>query len=70
MNGLVATRADFKNHALASSRVYAAWPPPNDLAPSTNFMLIGTSTFMTSTPYRSFVNSVMLAVTISGFFFA
>ena len=33
-------------------------------------MLIGISTFMTSTPYRSLVNSAMLPVTISGFFFA
>jgi hypothetical protein len=45
-------------------------PAARRLRPPTNFMLTGTSTFMTSTPYRSFVNSSMLFVTISGFFFA
>ena len=38
--------------------------------PSTNFMFTGTSTFSTSAPYWSLVNSSMLRVTMSGFFFA
>jgi hypothetical protein len=49
MNGLVATRAASRNHCLASPREYA-FSPANAFAPSTNFMLMGTSTFITSTP--------------------
>src|SRR5437763_142648 len=70
MKGFLETAADLRKSSIASLRVYAEPLPALLFTPSTNFMLIGTSAFMTSMPYFSFVNSSMLRLTLSGLHFA